>query len=115
MADFRSEIYKILKEIEEKGVDLKDVMKKLEQLRFSATLTINIQVKLITELANSPQFKPQNSTETEQRLNWLLRHLASDNYVVCSFACSLIKIFCDLLDNNGQHIGTQGITAYLIH
>ena len=115
MADFRSQIYKILKEIEEKGVDLKDVMTKLEQLRFSATLTINTQVKLITELANCPQFKPQNLTESEQRLNWLLKYLASDNYVICSFACSLIKIFCDLLDHNGQHIGTQGIIAYLIH
>lgn len=111
MADFRSEIYKISKEIEEQSVDFTEVMEKLEQLHFSETLEISTQVKLITELANSPKFKPQNVTETEQRLNLLLRYLASGNYVVCSFACSLMKIFCDLLDVNGQHIATQGIIA----
>ena len=112
MADFRSEISKISKEIEHKSVDFTEVMEKLEQLHFVETLEINLQVKLITELANSPKFKPQNSIETEQRLNLLLRYLASENYVVCSFASSLMKIFCDLLDVNGQHIATQGIIAY---
>ena len=111
MADLRSEI---LKKIEQNSVDFADVMTKLEQLHPSEALTINAQVKLITELANCPKFKPQNSIDAEQRLNGLLRYLNSANYIVRSLACSLMKIFCDFLDVSGQHIATQGMNLGMI-
>ena len=113
MADLRSGIEQILNEIEQNSVDFAEVMTKLEQLQFSEILTINFQVKLVTELANCAIFKPQNSTDAEQRVNALLTYIASPNYVVCALACSLLKIFCDFLDKNGQHIATQGITDQL--
>ena len=107
MADFRSEIAQIFNKIEH-NAEIAEIMTTLEQLRFSETFTVNCQVKLVTELANNQIFHPKNSTDAEQKLNGLLKYLASESYVVCSLACSLMKIYCDNLNKNGQHIATQG-------
>ena len=115
MADLRSEINKIFNEIKETFVDFAEIMTKLGRIQFSATLTINAQVKLVTELANCPKFKPQNWTEAEQRVNGLLKYLGSPKYTVCALACSLLKIYCDFLDKNSQHIATQGTITETLH
>ena len=108
MADLRSEFSQLLKEIKENRVDFTQVTNKLERLCFSDNLTINIQVKMITKLANCPTFRPANSLVAEQKVNALLLYLASEKHTVCSFACSLMKILCNSLDPSGQHIATQG-------
>jgi hypothetical protein len=101
MGEITSEI---LNEIEQKFVDdqldFAGVMTKLEQRHPSEILTTNDQVELITKLANCPKFKPQNSKDAEQKMNGLSRYLTSENDIVCSLACSLMKIFFDFLYEN---------------
>ena len=115
MAKLCQEVDQLIGIINEQNLAIGDVMKRLERLHFSDTVALSLQAKLMTRLANCQLFTPNNYHEAEQRVNGLLKYLSSQNYTVCTLACSLMRVFCAFLDRNGQHIATQGSSGKLAH
>lgn len=88
-----------------------EVMKDAEKLNKtfeSRSISLMLEVRLVTALANHPCLLPENPLNAEVQVNSLLPYLSSPCRWVRSLACSLLRVFTLGLDPNGQHFETQG-------
>ena len=88
-----------------------EVMKDAEKLNKtfeSRSISLMLEVRLVTALANHPCLLPENLLNAEVQVNSLLPYLSSSCRWVRSLACSLLRVFTLRLDPNGQHFETQG-------
>lgn len=88
-----------------------EVMKDAEKLNKtfeSRSLSLMLEVRLVTALANHPCLLPENPLNAEVQVNSLLPYLSSPCRWVRSLACSLLRVFTLGLDPNRQHFETQG-------
>ncbi|CAH3019537.1 unnamed protein product [Porites evermanni] len=87
-----------------------EVMKDAEKLNKtfeSRSISLMLEVRLVTALANHPCLLPENPLNAEVQVNSLLPYLSSPCRWVRSLACSLLRVFTLGLDPNGQHFETQ--------
>lgn len=80
----------------------------LNKIFSSQGLSLILESRLVTAVANHPCFVPDNPLNAEVQVNSLLPYLSSSCCWVRSMACSLLRVFASGLDPKGQHIETQG-------
>ena len=88
-----------------------EVMKDTEKLNKtfeSRSISLMLEVRLVTALANHSCLLPENPLNAEVQVNSLLPYLSSPCRWVRSLACSLLRVFTLGLNPNGQHFETQG-------
>ena len=81
---------------------------KLNKTFESRSISLMLEVRLVTALVNHPCLLPENLLNAEVQVNSLLPYLSSSCRWVRSLACSLLRVFTLRLDPNGQHFETQG-------
>lgn len=105
------EVLLLCKKYDKMKPTVHDVMKDAENLNknfSSAGVSLILECRLLTAVANHPCFLPENPLNAEVQVNSLLPYLSSSCSWVRSMACSLMRVFASRLDPKGQHIETQG-------
>ena len=88
-----------------------EAMKDAEKLNNtfeSRPVSLILECRMVTAVANHPCFLPENHLNAEVQVNSLLPYLSSPCRWVRSLACSLLRVFTLGLDPKGQHFETQG-------
>lgn len=111
MPSAQEEVLLLCKKYDKMKPTVHDVMKDAENLNknfSSAGVSLILECRLLTAVANHPCFLPENPLNAEVQVNSLLPYLSSSCSWVRSMACSLMRVFASRLDPKGQHIETQG-------
>lgn len=104
------EVLLLCKKYDKMKPTVHDAMKDAENLNknfSSAGVSLILECRLLTAVANHPCFLPENPLNAEVQVNSLLPYLSSSCSWVRSVACSLMRVFASRLDPKGQHIETQ--------